>query len=162
MKNRIFVAVVIMVLVVGLTGCFCSNEMESFPTYFVRISDGVQLRLGHRDEILQYFGYDEKLPGVTFFPNDFGEVFALSITSEDWMFADGISVGDNIQSVTDNNPFLHTLHSVDSRSFSFTDVDSFESPTYWLRVHYDEDGIITSMRLSYMPEVMALYEQQNE
>jgi len=112
-------------------------------------------------EVVHDFEYREEFIGATFSLNDVGEVVIVSVTTDCWTLAGGISVGDNIQSIIVDNHFLHTLHYVEYRSFNFTDVAPDES-TYWGTLYYDEDGIITNIRLAYMPGVRIWQQQQEE
>jgi len=161
-----------MILVVGLTGCFRSREPQPFPTYFTRIFDGAELRLGMTlEEAVEIWGrlpdyYVERgLAKITVLDNDAGEIFAIVVDTEYLTLVGGISVGDNIQSVIDQinggifSNFYHHYHNVEAGNISF--FDAFANSSYFVMFWYGEDGIIIRIVLTYSPE-FRIWQQQQE
>ena len=181
MHTRILSVAIIIIFVIGLIGCFYSSEQILFPTYFTRDYDGVQIWLGMTsDEIGQileplpgyysesgHWHYEIELGFIRVLRNDADEMFMISMVSEYWELAGGISVGDNIQSIIaliDGGRFEHfrPIHSTERRSVSIIDAESLEDSQYAIFFIYNENGIIKEIRLIDVPKERAWHHQEQE
>ena len=145
-----------------------------FPIGFTRLSDGVQIRLGMTEyeigrvvtEISEHermvaiasglIDENERLYGrtgyigVTFRPD--GTANIVSTNSNQWAIVEGISVGDNVQRIFDNDRFLYVLHSYEDRHTWVIDRSAFEETVYLFSFFYDEHRRISDIALMYMPD----------
>ena len=163
MRTKIFNMVLPIFLIAGLIGCLGTSKSD-FPTIAIHISDECQIGLGmQRDDVENVLermsDEDESIVRLEGIPdgavlygnvNDFiwiiysddDTVWNLVINSKDWTVA-GFSLGDEIQSVIDNDKFGYVAHLAGV-------IGITDDPEYWTYLvgFGHVDGIITSISLS--------------
>ena len=148
-----------LVMIFSLAGC--SNSQESgFPTTFARVSDGVQISLGmHRDDVEKilenWVHYNPKMSTYEdelFIVYNYEDiVIAIDMETENWTFA-GISVGDEIRSLYDNDIFSNPNYGFKHlEGISIDIVDDRENITYLLMFSYNDEEAIDFIGLLNLP-----------
>jgi len=175
MRIKILGLIVVFILMSGIVGCINPRKEQQFPTAFTRISDGFQISLGmSRDEIERVMGdmsvtdftafhfperlgiyeEDNMLMMISYSPSEKVTSIQISVPEEgillDWT-VDGMAIGDNIQSIFDSSRFISFFYNRDRGVIIINNEN--ETPTYHLEFWYNDEEIITFIRLMYLPDL---------
>ena len=169
MNKRTLVIVLTFIFLIGLTGCFSSNNLEylvdtsGFPVGFTRISDGVQIGLGmNRQQVEQKLGiedhaewgfYDYDGMGIRFI-SEIASMF--SVYYPNWSITHGISVGDNMQKILDSFEYIEIFDDFgnpittdsDNEVVGITALNNEENPSvmilFWINEYEEIRSIVLS------------------